>query len=114
MKKALIICAAGMSSSMIAKKVTEFFENKNLPIELDATTISTAPGIIEKDKYDLYLVSPQAKMAFNNLEKDANKVGKPIESIPPQAYLPTNEGILELSKMVFTIFKPELQAEKNK
>ncbi len=38
MKKALIICAAGMSSSMMAKKTTDYFKNKNIDIEVDAIT----------------------------------------------------------------------------
>lgn len=113
MKKALIICAAGMSSSMIAKKVTDFFADKDLPIELDSTTVSNAPGIIAKDKFDLYLVSPQAKMSYDNLKKEVEKTGKAIQNIPPKAYVPTDDGILELSKQVFTYFKPQLQAEKN-
>lgn len=111
MKKALIICAAGMSSSMIARKVTEFFKEKNLPIELDATTVSNAPSIMDKGEFDLFLVSPQAKMSFEPLQRHAEKIGKPIQNIPPQSYIPTEDSIKSLAKQVFTEFKPALQKE---
>lgn len=112
MKKVLIICAAGMSSSLIAKKTTDFFKEKNVPIELDATTVSKAPQLIQRDEFDFYLVSPQAKMSYETLAKEAQKAGKPIDNIPPQSYIPTEAGITSLAKQVFTQMKPLLQSEK--
>ena len=38
MKKALIICAGGMSSSVIAKKTTENLQGKGEEIQVDATS----------------------------------------------------------------------------
>ena len=35
-KRALIICAAGMSSSMMAKKTTDYFKEKGQDVMLDA------------------------------------------------------------------------------
>lgn len=111
-KKALIICAAGMSSSLIAKKVTEFFEGKNLPIELDATTVSLASGIIDRDEFDLYLLSPQAKMNYDKLKAQTDSKGKKLENIPPTSYVPTETGITSLAKQVFIEFRDELKASK--
>ncbi|WP_207942220.1 PTS system, cellobiose-specific IIB component [Enterococcus sp. DIV2402] len=100
MKKALIICAGGMSSSVIAKKTTEFFASKGKEIELDATSASQGASTIAKDEYDLYLVSPQTKMYFDNLKKAADKTNKPIVNIPPQAYVPIPMGIQKLAAVV--------------
>lgn len=100
MKKALIICAGGMSSSVIAKKTTEFFAGKGVDIELNATSASQGAATIAKDEYDLYLVSPQTKMYFDNLKKAADKVAKPIANIPPQAYVPIPMGIEKLAAVV--------------
>lgn len=69
MKKALIICAGGMSSSVIAKKTTESLQGKGNEIQVDATSQSQGANTIAKDEYDLYLVSPQTKMYFDSLEK---------------------------------------------
>ncbi|MCY3025293.1 PTS cellobiose transporter subunit IIB [Aerococcus loyolae] len=100
MKKALIICAAGMSSSMIAKKLTDYFSENGKEIEVDATTISKGPSLIQKDAYDLYMVSPQAKMQFKNLKAEADKKDKPIINIPPQTYVPIPTATQKLAGIV--------------
>ena len=100
MKQALIICAGGMSSSVIAKKTTEYFKERGEEIELDATSASQGAATIAKDEYDLYLVSPQTKMYFANLEKAAIKYQRPIVNIPPQAYVPIPMGIEKLAAVV--------------
>lgn len=99
-EKALIICAGGMSSSVIAKKTTENLQGKGEEIQVDATSQSQGASTIAKDEYDLYLVSPQTKMYFDSLEKSAKKVNKPIVNIPPQAYVPILMGIDKLSKVI--------------
>lgn len=100
MKKALIICAGGMSSSMIAKKTTDLLQSKGKEIELDATSATQGSKMIEKDQFDLYLVSPQTKMYFDNLKKSADKTGKPIINIPPQAYIPIPMSTEKMAKLV--------------
>jgi len=100
MKKALIICAAGMSSSLMAKKTTEFFKSKDQDIVLDAISANEGGKMIEKGEFDLYLVSPQTKMYFNKLKEIGNRVGKPVVNIPPQAYVPIPMGIEKLANLI--------------
>lgn len=100
MKKALIICAAGMSSSLMAKKTTEFFKSKDQDIVLDAISANEGGKMIEKGEFDLYLVSPQTKMYFNKLKETGNRVGKPVVNIPPQAYVPIPMGIEKLANLI--------------
>lgn len=100
MKKALIICAGGMSSSVIAKKTTEYFQGKGIDIELDATSASQGTKKIDEDQFDLYLVSPQTKMYYESLKNAADKKNKPIANIPPQAYIPIPMGIQKLAAVV--------------
>ena len=100
MKKALIICAAGMSSSLLAKKATEFFASKGKEIEIDSVSAVEGAKIIEKDKFDMYLVSPQTKMYYKALAEAAKKVNKPIANIPPQAYVPIPMGIEKFAALV--------------
>lgn len=113
MKKAIIICNAGMSSSMIAKKVTQFFEGRELPIHVDATTLSHANATIEKDTYDLYLLSPQVKMADEKIRKAVAVYDKPLINIEPEAYLPTDKSSILLAKQIFPFFKEDFVNEKN-
>ena len=100
MKKALIICAAGMSSSLMAKKTTEFLKSKGLEIEVDAISATEGSKAIADGAFDLYLVSPQTKMFYKQFEEAAAKVGKAIAQIPPQAYIPIPMGIEKMAALI--------------
>ena len=99
-KQALIICAGGMSSSMIAKKTMALLQKQGQDIEMDAVGVPEGQKRIEADKYDLYLVSPQTKMNFKQLADAAAKKSKPIVQIPPQAYIPIPMGIEKMAQLV--------------
>lgn len=100
MAKALIICAAGMSSSLMAKKTTEFLKGKGHDIEVDAVSATEGGKEIAAAEYDLYLISPQTKMYFKQFEEAGAKVGKPIVQIPPQAYIPIPMGIEKMANLI--------------
>lgn len=100
MKKALIICAGGMSSSLIAKKTTDLLKKKNIKVELDATSAGHGAELIEKDAFDLYLISPQTKMYYENLKEIADRMNKPVVNIPLQAYVPITIGIEKMATLV--------------
>ena len=100
MAKALIICAAGMSSSLMAKKTTEFFKSKGDDIEVDAISATEGGKAISAAEFDLYLISPQTKMYYKKFEEAAAKVGKPIAQIPPQAYIPIPMGIEKMANLI--------------
>ena len=100
MAKALIICAAGMSSTLMAKKTKEFFKSKGDDIEVDAISATEGGKAIAAAEFDLYLISPQTKMYYKQFEEAAAKVGKPIAQIPPQAYIPIPMGIEKMANLI--------------
>ncbi|MER2061819.1 MAG: PTS cellobiose transporter subunit IIB [Aerococcus urinaeequi] len=102
MKKALIVCAGGMSSSLVAKKATALFQTQGTDIEVAATSIYAGQKekAIEEDQFDLYLVSPQTRMYFDNLAKFAHRMAKPIVKIPPQAYVPLPKQTQMLADLI--------------
>ncbi len=100
MKKALIICAAGMSSSLMAKKATEYFTNKNKAISVDAVSATEGSNMIKNSDFSLFLISPQTMMMLDKFKKLGDEVGKPVVSIPFQAYIPTPSGIEQLAKLI--------------
>ncbi|WP_294611874.1 PTS cellobiose transporter subunit IIB [uncultured Gilliamella sp.] len=100
MKKVLIICAAGMSSSLMAKKVTEYFANQDKAITVDAVSATEGSNMIKNSDFSLFLISPQTMMMFDKLEKLGEEVGKPVVSIPFQAYIPIQSGIEQLAKII--------------
>lgn len=100
MKKALIICAAGMSSSIMAQKTTTYLKEKGHDIEIDAVSATEGEKEIKESDYDLFLISPQTKMYMERFQKAADDVGKPITLIPFQAYVPIPSGIEKLGEVV--------------
>ena len=84
MKKTLIICAAGMSSSVMAQKTTEYFKLKDINILVDATTATQGNKAIETSDFDLFIISPQTKMY----------------QIPFPAYIPIPMGIQKMAKLI--------------
>lgn len=100
MKNVMIFCNAGMSSSLMAKKVTDLLAKKGGNIHVDATTTSDSRNIVNKNRYDLYLVSPQTKMYFKTICDYAQTYGKPVDNIPFNAYIPTPVGLENLAKII--------------
>lgn len=100
MKTALIICAAGMSSSLMAKKVTEYFASKNKAISVDAVSATEGNNMIKNSEFELFLISPQTMMMFDKFKKLGDEIGKPVVSIPFPAYIPIQSGIEQLAKLI--------------
>ncbi|NVF12519.1 PTS cellobiose transporter subunit IIB [Anaerococcus sp. AGMB00486] len=100
MKKVLVLCNAGMSSSLIAKKAFDYFKKENKEIEVTATTVMQGETTIKDGEYDLYLLSPQMRMNFKKFEKIANENDKKIVQIPFNAYAPTESGVKNIVKLI--------------
>ncbi len=100
MSKALIICVAGMSSSLMAQKTTEFFKNQGKDITVEAISSNEGERVITDATYDLYLVSPQATMYYNQFAIAGEKSGRPVVKVPPQAYVPIPMGVEKMANLI--------------
>jgi PTS system cellobiose-specific IIB component len=100
MKKVLIICAAGMSSSMMASKTTDLFKQKRHDIEVDAVPATEGEQMIRSSDFDLFLISPQTKMYLDQFKAIGVEVGKPVVGIPFQAYVPIPSGIEKMADLI--------------
>lgn len=100
MKKALIICVAGMSSSLMAKKATEHFAAKGKEIMVDAVSATEGNKMIKDSDFALFLISPQTMMHLEKFKSLGNEVGKPVVSIPFPAYIPIPSGIEQLTSLI--------------
>lgn len=98
MRQVLIMCAGGMSSSSIAKKVTEHLAAEGKEIYVETRGVSR--DRIVEGKHELYLISPQVRMHFAALSELASELGRKIASIPPQAYVPIPMGTEKLAKLI--------------
>ena len=73
MKKILLLCAAGMSTSLMVKKMTEAAEKKGIEVEIKAIGLEKFQENL--DTYDVFLLVPQVKYKKAELETIAATVG---------------------------------------
>ncbi|AGR42214.1 PTS sugar transporter subunit IIB [Spiroplasma diminutum] len=80
MKKGLLICSGGISTTMIAKKLNEC---ANGYIEFEAKGIMTDTSWLDYlEDYSILLVSPQIKHMYSKLEEDVQGQIKLIQIEP--------------------------------
>ncbi len=75
----MLVCSAGMSTSLLVKKMTEAIEKQ----QVDATVIAVAE--VDFDKYkgnvDVVLLAPQVRFLEKNLKRVLDPLGIPVAII---------------------------------
>lgn len=99
-KKVLIICVGGMSSSMVARKVTQQLNHKGFQVDVDACDVASSHRLIQEHRFDLYLVSPQIKMVTNTLTPIASTAGVHLVDIPKEDYVPVGPGLERMLQLI--------------
>ena len=84
MKKILLLCSAGMSTSMVVKKMLESAEKRGIEVDIKAVGLELFQDNL--DKYDVFLLGPQVKFRRDELNKIAQGVGKRVEVINTMDY----------------------------
>ncbi|WP_019616872.1 PTS sugar transporter subunit IIB [Psychromonas ossibalaenae] len=84
MKKILLLCAAGMSTSMVVKKMRESAQQKGLDVHIEAHGVETIQEYLSE--YDLFLLGPQIRFKKAELQKLADPQGKRVEVIDMMDY----------------------------
>lgn len=100
MDKVIIICNCGMSSSLIAKKVSDRLEKSSENIKVEATNSFYSDSVITGSEYKMILVSPQVYMYYDDFKKKADEKNKKIAKIPANSYLPTSKGIKTIEQII--------------
>ncbi|MBC2360263.1 PTS sugar transporter subunit IIB [Listeria welshimeri] len=79
MKNIMLVCSAGMSTSLLVKKMTEAIENK----QVEATVIAVAEADFDKhkDNVDVVLLAPQVRFLEKNLKRVLDPLGIPVSVI---------------------------------
>lgn len=81
MRKIVLLCAAGMSTSMLVKKMQEAADKQGYECEVDAYAMSEA-ATVGADA-DIVLLGPQVRF---NVKKIQGQVSCPVEAIDMRAY----------------------------
>lgn len=84
MKKILLLCSAGMSTSIVVKKMKEAAEQKNIEVHIDAVGLELFHERL--NEYDVFLLGPQVRFKKDDFNKEAVKYGKKVEVINQMDY----------------------------
>ncbi|CAI8741333.1 MULTISPECIES: PTS sugar transporter subunit IIB [Kosakonia] len=84
MFRIMLCCSAGMSTSLLVRKMLEAAKERDIPVEIDAY------GVAEFDmqfpRYQVVLLGPQVKYMLNTLSEKAAAQGIPVQPINPMDY----------------------------
>ncbi|AJJ20250.1 MULTISPECIES: PTS sugar transporter subunit IIB [Yersinia] len=70
MKKILLVCAAGMSTSMLVKRMQDHASSIGLEVEIEALSISDAKDKV--DSIDIVMLGPQVRYQKAEVEEIVN------------------------------------------
>lgn len=82
----LLFCDAGMSTSIMVKKMEAACEKHKMPFEISAHPIAKAVEVCEQKKPVLVLLGPQVKFLQNKMEKQLSKFDIPVDVIDTTLY----------------------------
>lgn len=83
MKKILLVCAAGMSTSLLVNKMKESAIEQGIEIDIEALPVSECSTVV--DSVDIVLLGPQVR--FQKPQVDALVAGRiPVEVIDMRLY----------------------------
>lgn len=74
MKKILLCCSAGMSTSLLVTKMKKVAEEKGIDVEINAIALE----LFEENlpNYDVFLLGPQVKFKKTDFQKKADAFNK--------------------------------------
>lgn len=96
----LLVCSAGMSTSLVQKKIAKAFGSEEEGWTINAESADLLEEVI--DDYDVVLLGPQIAFKKNKLAEIANAKNKPLDVINPMDYgMGNGENILaQIKKLI--------------
>ena len=79
--KILLVCAAGLSTSILMKKLVKYAEQNGIELDIDAVGIGEFLATCAN--YDVLLLGPQVSYQLNTVKQGSDK---PTAVIPAQDY----------------------------
>lgn len=79
MKRILLVCSAGMSTSLLVSKMKAAAEKENIKCEINATAEAELKEHI--DSTDVILIGPQVRFLLSKIKSNTVSKGIPVEVI---------------------------------
>lgn len=96
MKTIMLVCSAGMSTSLLVTKMQKAAEARNMDADIFAVSASEVDETLGKKKVDVLLLGPQVRYMKAQFEKKLQGKNIPVDSINMQYYGTMNgEKVLE-------------------
>lgn len=70
MKKVLLVCQAGISTSYLTNRINDYIHDKKCNIEVKAIPVHETRNELESSDYDLLLFTPQLKFLYKSYLKE--------------------------------------------
>lgn len=86
MKKILLSCAGGFSTSLLVNKMKEEANKSNKNYQIKAVSADLIPNLVEKDMPDCILLGPQIRYMVDSLKPITEKNNIPLAVITIQDY----------------------------
>ncbi|MFV0394940.1 MAG: PTS sugar transporter subunit IIB [Coprobacillaceae bacterium] len=98
MKKILLVCNAGMSTSLLVTNMEKYAKSVDLDVEIKAVPLTEAERIMLE--WDVVMLGPQVRHTLNNLKSKLD--GKvPIEVIEMRDYgMMNGENVLNAALQI--------------
>lgn len=98
MKYITLVCNAGMSTSLIVKKMKESAQKQGIEVDIIAIPDSELEERANKYQIDVVLLGPQVRYLKNKISKMLEPKGIPVEVISPVDYGTMNgKNILDVA-----------------
>ena len=96
--KILLVCAGGMSTSILMKKMAAYWEEQGEELTIKAVGLSEYQDVYQD--YDIIMVGPQVSY---RLKEIVENTGLPCEAVPSFDYAIANcPNIMKLAKKLYS------------
>ncbi|WP_040205570.1 PTS sugar transporter subunit IIB [Neobacillus jeddahensis] len=98
MKTIMLVCSAGMSTSLLVSKMQKAAAAQNIEADIFAVSASEVDDALGKKNIDVLLLGPQVRYMKAQFEKKLQGKNIPVDSINMQDYgLMNGEKVLEVA-----------------
>lgn len=92
----MLVCAAGMSTSLLVSKMKKAAEVKGIETNIFAVSAGEADEYLANDKIDVLLLGPQVRFMKEQFKEKVKPLGIGVEVIPMIDYgMMNGEKVLE-------------------
>lgn len=85
-KTIMLVCAAGMSTSLMVAKMQKAADDKGIEVDIFAISAGEADSYLEEKKVDVLLLGPQVRFMKSQFEKKVIPMGIPVDVIQMTDY----------------------------